>query len=219
MERINNWKCVQVCLIISQQVGVWHSTLGDFHNRCVPSLFCNQPFWNLFSSHIVERVIRQYITESQTLSNIPASPPSNSTHFFKLPYVGPFSIVAQNRLRKLLYKRYCNNLDVKLAFSSFKIRNTFSVKGPVPVELRSNVVYKLTCASCNSCYIGETSRHLTTRIREHLNRDRTSHIFQHIQQSEACRNSCSAECFEVIDHGATKFQVKINNKQLYHVNR
>ena len=78
---------------------------------------------------------RQYITKTQTLSNIPASPPSNCTHFFKLPYVGPFSIIAQNRLRKLL-KRYCNNLDVKLAFSSFKIRNMFSVKDPAPVELR-----------------------------------------------------------------------------------
>ena len=50
---------------------------------------------NLFPSHIVERVIRQYITKTQTLSNIPASLPSNSKHFFKLPYVGPFSIVAK----------------------------------------------------------------------------------------------------------------------------
>ena len=101
---------------------------------------------------------------------------------------------------------------------------------PVAVELRSNVVYKFTCASCNSCYVGETSRHLSTRIREHLNRDRTSHIFEHLQQSVACRNSCSAECFEVIDRATTKFQVKIKealhisweqpalNKQLYHVN-
>ena len=53
---------------------------------------------NLFPSPIVERVIRQYITKSQTLSNIPASPPSNSTHFFKFPYVAPISIEAQNRL-------------------------------------------------------------------------------------------------------------------------
>ena len=109
---------------------------------------------NLFPSHIVERVIRLYITKTQTLLNIPASPPSNSTQLFKLPYVGPFSIVAQNRVRKLR-KGYCNNLDVKLAFSSFKIRNMFSVKDPVPVELRLNVVYKFTCASCNSCNVGE----------------------------------------------------------------
>ena len=139
--------------------------------------------------------------------------------------------VLSTRVLIKLLKRYCNNLDVKLAFSSFKIRNMFSVKDPVPVELRSNVVYNFTCASCSSCYVGETSRHLSTRIREHLlNRDRTSHIFQHIQRSEACRNSCSAECFEVIDHATTKLQVKIKaalhisreqpslNKQLYNVN-
>ena len=70
----------------------------------------------------------------------------------------------------------------------------FSVKDPAPVALRSNVVYKFTCASCNSCYVGETSRHLSTCIREHLNRDRSSHIFQHLQQSEACRNSRSVVC-------------------------
>ena len=38
---------------------------------------------NLFPSHIVERVIKQYITKTQTLSNTPTSPPSNPTHFFK----------------------------------------------------------------------------------------------------------------------------------------
>ena len=136
---------------------------------------------NLFPSHIIERVIRQYITKTQTVPNIPASPPSNSTHFLKLPYVGPFPILAQNRSRKLR-KRYCNDLDVKLAFSSFKIRDMFGVKNPVPVELRSNVVYKFTYASCNSCYVGETSRHLSTRIREHLNSDRTSPVFSRLVQ-------------------------------------
>ena len=123
-----------------------------------------------------------------------------------------FSSVAQNRLRKLL-KRYCNIINVKLAFSSLKIRNTFGVN-TVSVELRSNVVYKFTCGSCNSCYVGETSRHLSTHIREDLNRDRTSHIFQHLQHSQACSNSCSAECFKVIDHATTEFQVKM--KEAWH---
>ena len=70
---------------------------------------------NLFPSHIVERVSRQYITKTRTLSNIPTSPPSNSTNFFKLPYVGPFSIVAQKRLRKLL-NRYCTILMLSEPF-------------------------------------------------------------------------------------------------------
>ena len=44
----------------------------------------------------------------------------------------------------------------------------FSVKEPVPFDLRSRVVYKFLCAGCKACYIGETSRHLSTRVREHL---------------------------------------------------
>ena len=39
-------------------------------------------------------------------------------------------------------KRYCNDLDIKLVFSSFKIGNLFGVKDPVPDGLRSRVVYK-----------------------------------------------------------------------------
>ena len=39
---------------------------------------------NLFPNHILERVISQYITKTQTLSKIPASPPSTSTHFFQI---------------------------------------------------------------------------------------------------------------------------------------
>ena len=47
---------------------------------------------NLFPSHILLRIkiVRQYITTTHTLSNIPASPPSNSTHFFKLAYFSPY---------------------------------------------------------------------------------------------------------------------------------
>ena len=43
-----------------------------------------------------------------------------------------------------------------------------NVKDSVPRSFRSNVVYKFICAECNSAYVGETSRHLSTRVREHL---------------------------------------------------
>ena len=44
-------------------------------------------------------------------------------------------------------ERYCKaDLDVKLVFSTFKLRNMFSVKDSVPQSLRSRVVYKfLVC--------------------------------------------------------------------------
>ena len=69
---------------------------------------------------------------------------------------------------------------VKLVFSSFKIGSMFSVKDPIPRGLRAGVVYKFLCAGCSACYIGETTRHFSTCVREHLYSDRTSHIFKHL---------------------------------------
>ena len=44
----------------------------------------------------------------------------------------------------------------------------FGVKDPIPHGLLTCVVYKFLYACCNACYVGETPRHLTTRVREHL---------------------------------------------------
>ena len=42
-----------------------------------------------------------------------------------------------------------------------------SLKPPVEKELRSGVVYKIECPRCQACYVGQTVRHLKTRISEH----------------------------------------------------
>ena len=34
-------------------------------------------------------------------------------------------------------------------------------------ELRSKVVYKLTCSEINSTYVGQTVRHVASRVNEH----------------------------------------------------
>ena len=33
---------------------------------------------------------------------------------------------------------------------------------------QSHVVYQVTCPHCNMSYVGQTARHLSTRIREHF---------------------------------------------------
>ena len=114
-------------------------------------------------------------------------------------------------------KRYCNDLDIKLVFSSFKIGNLFGVKDPVPDGLRSRVVYKFVCAGCNACYVGETCRHFSTRVREHLVIDWASHIFRHLKDSPHCRALCSADNFHVLDHASTGFQLK--RKEAIHIQR
>ena len=91
----------------------------------------------------------------------------------------------------------------------------FGVKDPIPRGLRTCVVYKFLCASCNACYVGETPRHLSTRVREHLISNGTSHIFRYLHNSPQCRTLCSDECCNTLDHAATTFQLKIKEKNYY----
>ena len=63
--------------------------------------------------------------------------------FFKLPYIGPFSPLAQRKI-KIIAKTYCNMFSV------------------IPNTLHSQLVYKFTCAGCRACYVGEVTRHFST---------------------------------------------------------
>ena len=140
---------------------------------------------NIFPIHIVEKVINRYLTRATIHPSACSQVQQTvSTYYFKLPYVGSYTRETQKMLRKIV-QHYSTNIEIKLAFSSFKLGSMFSVKDLVPLDLRSRVVYKSSCAGCNACYIGEISRHLQTHVREHLSRDRNSHIYQHLRQSQA----------------------------------
>ena len=188
---------------------------------------------NLYPEHVLNNIIHRYISKAVKGDNarpIAGVEPQESPKFyFKIPYIGRFSGIAQHRVRTLV-NRFCKPVDIKLVFSTFKIKNLFNVKDSLPDRLRTRVVYKFSCASCNACYIGETSRHFTTRVREHLSSDRSSHVFKHLHSSESCRISCSVDCFTVLDSATTKFQVKLKesmyikwekpdlNQQVKHIN-
>jgi len=90
-----------------------------------------------------------------------------SSFYFKLPYIGHLYVVTQKKICHFI-KRYCNNLDIKLVSPSFKIGTMFGVKDPIPGRLRSRMPYKFARAGCNACYVGETTRHFSTRVHVNL---------------------------------------------------
>ena len=67
----------------------------------------------------------------------------------------------------------------QIIFTTRKLKTCLpSLKTPFARELRSKVVYKLTCSGCNSAYVGQTVRHLATRVDEHRKGD--SPVGQHL---------------------------------------
>ena len=122
----------------------------------------------------------------------------------------------KNKLSKLC-KEFCyENVNIKLVFNSFKIENYFSYKDPIPNDLKSFLVYRLTCACCSSSYIGETCCHFKTRLEEYIKKDIKSHIFKHLHSTTTCFDSYKSLCFKIIDKVNYKFDLKI--KEALHIN-
>ena len=63
--------------------------------------------------------------------------------------------------------------------------------------------------------VRETFQHISTRIHEHLRRDKPSHIFQHLQHSEECRRVCPESCFSILDTAPNCFQLLL--KEAVHI--
>ena len=87
----------------------------------------------------------------------------------------------------------------------------FRVKDAIPKLLKSFVVYKFVCPGRNACYIGEATRHLSTRIKEHLEKDKKSHIFKHLIENHNCKSQSILDCFQIIDSASSKFRLKLKD--------
>ena len=166
---------------------------------------------NSFPLHIIDRYIKSYLhkvySDSETANN--EGSVENDSRYYKLPYIGRYSDVAKLRLDKVVNKLCKEDTSIKLVFIPFKIGRLFSLKDSVTNVLKSNVVYKFSCAGCNACYVGETTRHFSTRIKEHLETDKNSHVHKHLLSSSDCKDKANTDCFSIIDSAPTKFQLKI----------
>ena len=103
---------------------------------------------------------------------------------FMIPYIGLPSIIFGRKIKEIVKKYYC--IDVKIVFSSFKVKNYFSLKCRAPLPLLANVVYKFKCLrDANTNYIGKTTRHLATRVREHSMSP--SAVKNHLSSCHTCK--------------------------------
>ena len=67
-----------------------------------------------------------------------------------------------------LLSEFYPQLDVKLIFNNRNtVGNLFRYKDNIAPLLQSNVVYKYLCGQRSDSYIGETKRHLKSRVAQH----------------------------------------------------
>ena len=187
----------------------WNSFHNDIEN-IKPNLIKNA-----YPPFLIDKVIKKYL-DYKFSTNQNQLKHTSDVHCFKLPYIGNLSDHIKNKLSKLCKESCKENFTIKLVFNSFKLKNYFSYKDPIPDDLKSFLVYKFICASCSSSYIGETCCHFKIRIEEHIKKDNKSHIFRHLQSTTTYFDSYNSFCFKIIDKTNSKFDLKI--KEALHIN-
>ena len=89
----------------------------------------------------------------------------------------------------------------QIIFKTRKLKTCLpSLKTSLARELRTKVVYKLTSSGCNSTYVGQTVRHLATRVDEHRKGD--SAVGQHLLECNKEVGGTAELKSEIIDQTA-----------------
>ena len=109
---------------------------------------------NCYPTRLFDRCVRTF------LENV--SQPKPAVHF-SLPYTGAHSLQIRTQISRL-----CSSPFPHLNIIFFFRPKKFTFKDKIPNALRSCVVYSFTCRCCSATYLGQTVRHLHTRVSEHL---------------------------------------------------
>ncbi|CAF5229933.1 unnamed protein product, partial [Rotaria magnacalcarata] len=113
-------------------------------------------------------VIRRQLNLVYEPREIKPPKPETDIVVLRIPYYGNPTHIYAKRVTTAVAAQYPLK-QVRVVYDiTARISHNFTTKDKIPTELRSGVVYEATCPVCNEKYIGQTCRHLKTRINEHL---------------------------------------------------
>ena len=180
---------------------------------------------NAYPSYVLDRIIKRSITYFMQPSV--KYGPHKERVYIGLPFLGKMTDQLRNSIKQI-NKQFMPHKDIIVYFKpGLRISSFFRIKDSTPFDLRSHVVYKFTCATCNSSYIGQTARHLRHRIAEHAG---TSHLTGKTMKqklhsnirdhSSQCRGSeCSARDFKILAWGTTELELLVKERLLIDRNK
>jgi hypothetical protein len=104
---------------------------------------------------------------------------------------------------------------------SCRLSSFFPFKDRIPVALRSHVVYQFTCQCCSALYVGQTRRHIHTRISEHMGvspltgKERSISTMSSILANKHMhKHPVSASDFKILSSGTSEWDLLIRKSLL-----
>ena len=122
---------------------------------------------NGYPNNMINKCIKLFFEKLHTTRVTVLTAPKKEVILVVL-FLGVKSLLLHTNLTKF-FNEFLPCCKLKVIFSSnCRLRSFFSFKDKIPLLMRSGVVYRFTCASCNACYYGKTKRHFKVRIAEHI---------------------------------------------------
>ena len=202
-----------------RKIGLIKTLFHRANKICSPEVFQNELkvikellIKNGYPNPLIDRVFK---TELRRLKYTKPYGPEKCPVLLILPYVGEKSKQVERDIKNMTEKVY-HASKPRVIFTSAAILNPRG-KDLISYKHKSCVVYTYKCCCANS-YIGQTSRHLETRIKEHvpkcvkdhiknqpkkmsnatLNATKRSSISEHLVKNPKCGNNYSETKFKVL---------------------
>ena len=170
------------------------NTWGHFHESMerAKHVLENNQYPPEFYDPIISKALTDILTTDDASSNVQktSATDTNQTRVTFPLYIQYRGKCTENYARAL---HQCN-APCTIIMTLRKLKTVMpSLKPPVEKNIRSGVVYKLTCPRCKSCYVGQTSRHTQTRLREHTMNE--GPVRKHLK---ACHTTLTAEDMDIL---------------------
>ena len=194
------------------------SSYDKFHNELIKlkAIFQNNEYPLHFIDNVVSKFLNRQFSPKPVIPTVP-----KKQILFVMPYLGMYSNHISAKLHKFIAKAY-PHIQLKLIFKSqFRLASLFKFKDTIPTALRSCVVYKFKCGSCNATYYGKTRRHFHHRVSEHLGvsdltgKQRKSHSLSAVSDHCMAENhSATASDFRIISSAPSDYHLRIKEALL-----
>ena len=167
---------------------------------------------NNYPKTFFDQAFKKFL-DKQNATNLDSTLSSNETSGITLsiPFIGEASYKFSKQVVSLIKSTY--DIEILPVFTSTKIGDFFSLKSKTPFPFASNVVYKFSCLrDADRSYIGQTKRHLVTRVNEHVALSSSkSEIKSHIRNCPICyKKKFNVDNFQILKKCKNSFNTCIS---------
>ena len=161
---------------------------------------------NGYPKSLFQHILKKFLYNKKNPNSVQKEEENDCKVFFKIPYIGTPSLLLKKKLISIFKKA---DINIKIVFTSFKVRNYFSLKDKTHPILRASCVYMFKCLDDpDYTYIGKSKRHLRRRIKEHSKS--AGAIFDHLKRCDTCANTNILDNqFNIIDKANSDFDLQI----------